>query len=355
MVETIAQTAARWDQSSLGTVGGGLFNEIHQKLRFLERTHYCQYVPTFGTEYTTDFETRLEAWLANVPEESDRQTLFKLAPLIIFFTREDFTELYRTALDGPITRWIVDQLGLDLCDPELDRTLQDEIHHHTWFCPFSDSMPIADFHHVNHIGGVNFRPDWRSLAAFGDRQRILDFMSNRTDASRSPRPLRRIVILEDFIGAGWQMQEGIREERTGAAVQRTGAIAFAGSLPSIPVLFVPLVICPQGAQKARELANDHGNVRCEPVLEIGTDSLTNSASRPPSDSLEEKVHRLLRECYSSVEGDKNAAPRPYGPYGSGDTGARIVMYSNTPANTLPIIQHKSNTWNPLFPRSARIQ
>jgi len=349
MVETIAQTAARWDQSSLGTVGGGLFNEIHQKLRFLERTHYCQYVPTFGAEYP-DYETRLEEWLANVPRESDRQTLFKFASLIIFFTREDFTELYRTALDGPITRWIVDELGLDLCDPELDRTLQDEIHHHTWFCPFSDSMPIADFHHVNHIGGVNFRPDWRSLAAFGDRQRILDFMANR-----SPHPLRRIVILEDFIGAGGQMLEDIREERTGTAVQKTNAIAFAGSLPSIPVLLVPLVICPQGAQKARELANRHGNVQCEPVIEIDTDVLINPASRPTSNSLEEKVRRLVGECYSDVEGDQSAWPRPYGPFGFGDTGARIVMYSNTPANTLPIIQHKSNTWNPLFPRSARIQ
>jgi hypothetical protein len=354
MPNEISQLAAAWDQSNKKTIGGLLFSQIHEKLLFLEHKHYRQYVPTADATYP-DFESRLAQWIENVADESEKRLLLEFAPYITFFSREDFTKLFEAALQGPITRWIIDEMGLDFSDPDFDVGIQQELHHHTWFCPFSDSMPIADFHHANHIGGVDFRPPWRSLAKFGDRQRILDFMAQHRDANGNPRPLRRLVLLEDFIGSGAQMATPIREELVAGVSRRMDAVDFAASLDPIPVLLVPLIICPAGASTARALVARHKNIRYEAVLEIAQDQLISPALPLVPDSLEGRLFTLVRRCYNQVVGDNAAAPLPYTPYGVGETGARIVLYSNTPANTLPIIQHQSNTWTALFPRSARVR
>jgi hypothetical protein len=81
----------------------------------------------------------------------------------------------------------------------------------------------------------------------------------------------------------------------------------------------------------------------------------NTRTNPQPNSLAAKVKALAQQCYAQVLGDNAADPRPYTPFGCFDTGAVVVLYSNTPANTLPLIQHQSNTWVPLFPRSARVR
>jgi len=342
MAEIIAEVVGRWDSEKHSPLERDLlFSEILLRLEFLERTHYHQYVPTLGPQHQ-EFEKRLEKWLDNVSDEADRRLLFEYVPHITFFTREDFLQLHQAALRGPITRWIIDELDLQLDDPDLDDKINTEIHRHTWFCPISDSMQIADFHRTNGIGGVDFRPDWRSLEKFGDpqqkRSELLKFMQRQR--------LRRIVLLEDFIGSGAQLRN-------------PDVIGFAGSL-NVAVLLVPLIICPEGCDNIRatlqtEKYNKHNRVRFEPVLSLKPDQFVNSKSSP-RDDLERGIQELVRKTYDTdVVGDGAASPRPYEAFGLRNTGAQVVMYSNTPANTLPIIHHESNTWNPLFRRSARIK
>jgi hypothetical protein len=66
------------------------------------------------------------------------------------------------------------------------------------------------------------------------------------------------------------------------------------------------------------------------------------------------VRRVAKASYSLVESPGGGAPL-YGAFGFRDTGSLVVMFSNTPANTLPVIQHESATWTPLFPRTARVR
>jgi hypothetical protein len=323
------------------------FNEIHQKLTFYARTHYAQYIPTMGVD-SHDFETRLLHWLYN-PGVTDehRKTLFRLAPKIVFFNREDFTKLHQAAIDGPVVRWIVETLDLNLASPGQCELIDAEIQNHTWFTSITDSMQIADFHHANNVGGMDLRPDWRSLAKFGDVSKISDFMRNHTDTKGRPQPIQRIVILEDFVGSGTQMS------------MDAGSISFAArNFPHIPILLAPLIICPVGANAARTLAAHYKNVTFEPILELRADDFFVPTMNAQSGTFEHDLLQLAFGTYPLVVGDGAAYPRPYGPFGfpgNDPTGAIVVMHSNTPANSLPLIHHGSNTWDPLFPRSARLR
>lgn len=340
-----ADLAVRWDGESPPSDPRALsFNETHKLLDFLDREHYHQYIPTAGPEYD-DFQTRFALCLDAISGEDDRKLFFRFAPRITFLGRQEFIQLYRSSFSGPITRWIIDETQRDFLDPALYDQLPLEAHRHTWYCPLTDSMPISEFHHANHLGGVDLRPDWRSLAAFADAKLVENFMANQSDAQGLPAPLRRLVVLEDFVGSGTQM-------RTSAPGQHGGALDFAArSLPSIPILFVPLVICPEGLRAAEQLATIHSNLRIAPILVLGEQDMVVTSSDP----LFIEVRKLAQRLHQQVVGDGAEAPRPYDIFGFANTGATVVLHHNTPANTLPLLQHQSSTWRPLFPRSARIR
>lgn len=338
MPTSISELVIKWNSDGKASTTGEEFNVIYEKLLFLEETHYCQYVPTLGTGHHS-YETRLERWLGNISAEQDQQLLLELAPQITFVGKEEFNKLNQVAFRGPIFRWLVERLRLPLDDPDLTAKVLLEANEHTWYCPITDSMPISDFSHVNHLGGIDMRPDWMSLARFGDEAKIKSYMAH--PGSLKPGPLRQLVLLEDYVGSGTQM---------------TDAVEFAVALnPAVGILLVPLIVSPAGAQKARNLATKYSNLSFEPVIELAPSDCINAATTFPDGSLEKGAVELATKTYSQVVGNNAASPRPYSCFGFLDTGAVVVLYSNTPANSLPLIQHQSNTWSALFPRSARIK
>ncbi len=142
-------------------------------------------------------------------------------------------------------------------------------------------MNHFNFYNANNLGGVDHRPHFRWLAEQADsaaKARISRFMADHKDATWQSRPLRRIVLLEDFVGVGSQIKKAIR---------------FAATLtPTVEVLFVPLIICPRGAQEARDIAAAHTNVQYAPIVELGEELFINGDSRLARGSLESAIRRL---------------------------------------------------------------
>lgn len=333
------ELASTWDLAGHSPSVELSYNLLYEAIDFMRKHHYQQYVPTLGAE-SKDFHSRLTDWLNSVVDESDQRTMFELIPHLIFFGRDEFVKLHQAALNGPITRWVIDELGLRLDDPNLDSVVELELHQHTWYCPVTDSMQISDFHHANRLGGIDFRPEFRSLAHFGDQRRVLDFMANFC-RNGSPCPLKRIVLLEDFVGYGTQVRE---------------ALDFAAGLsPKIKVLLLPLIICPKGVENCKTYVGAHANSQYDAVMELPPELFIHDTSDFTARPFDKTIHDLAVATYTRVVGNAAASPRPYTPFGFQSTGARVVMYSNSPANTLPIVQHPSNTWAALFPRSARIR
>ena len=295
------------------------------EIRYLARKVYNDYEPSQFDR----FEGRLDRWLHNVTDEKDQRTLFLLLSHLFFVGRSEFESLCRAAYNGPICRWLVDQLNVDITNPAATKIVQRGTAN-TWFCPISDSMRIDTFLKVNNITGESHRPDWRSLLQFGEPDKIRRFVADKR--------ICRLVLLEDFVGSGTQMR---------------AAIEFAAkALTDVAILAIPLVICPDGERVGHDLARRHTSVSYDAVLRIPPTMFIKAT--PQHD--EPPLFQVVRDLIARVGTRLRKPPRAKGKHGNHGykgTGAVVAMYSNCPNNTLPIIHDETTEWFPLFPRIRR--
>lgn len=331
VVEMMVQSWAQKHSASGDKARRDELKATLRRLRFLEKKLFAYYEPSLPPN--PGYWQRLTDWLGTFPSEPDQETALNLAGELFFIGEKEIEAMHRAAYLGPIRRWLVDISRLDLMAADLTTKLEMSTRE-TWFCPITDSMKINTFFHSNNVPSViNHRPDWHSLAKFGDSIRILDYIAKKS--------IKAIILLEDFIATGSQ------------AIK---AIQYAADLrPTnpIPVLVVPLVLCPQAAVNFAA-AGLPSHVRIEPVLKLEN---SHFVSEFPDVSSEYDRFRILAErTYGQVCGGVPASGTtpPYNPLGFGKTGGLVVLGTNTPDNTLPLVHWKSDAWKPLFPRHSRV-
>ncbi|CAN5883140.1 hypothetical protein BH18ACI4_BH18ACI4_00780 [soil metagenome] len=222
----ISEHVQKWTLEA--TVPAVDFNDIHAAIEDLITKRFYEYVPTAAGPHP-DFRTRLANWLDQV-SNADQKVLFQLVPHIFFLGREEFMSLCRAAFRTSILKWLVDQSGLQFSNTnfegELNQVLQE-----TWFCSITD-WDLGTFYRVNRISGAGMRPDLTSLSKLSSARELRTFLRDQN--------LRRVVVLEDFVGSGLQMRE-VEPILT----------SLAGSSPT---LIVPLVVCPSGYLAGATLA-----------------------------------------------------------------------------------------------------
>ena len=335
MANPIEALVQRWGDNELSVIRLRIVNR--------EKWLYWSYEPNkFGVG---DFEQRLIEWLDNVSTDEDKQTLMRLLVELFYIGPVEFEELYRSAYQGPIARWLIDSESIDVCAVDAHDKIVAAARA-TWFCPVTDSFRINAFFHINNLAsGGSLRPDWRSLKEFGDASKI--------NAYCAAEGIKRLVLLEDFVGGG---------------SQSLGAVQFAAQILSgVEILFVPLIICPDGATRARAIAaainaTHPGKLRYQAAVELPTSAfLTRTGSPfPHDDPYLGRVRNLVEATYPRVCGGAPLGTKPYDPYGypphpNVPTGGMLVMYSNTPDNTLPLVHWRpqNGAWQPIFPRHSR--
>lgn len=299
-------------------------------LVFIEKKLYNQYEPS--SPPNPGYWKRLSDWLDNLKPE-DQELAFNLAARLFFIGREEIKAMYRVAYRGQIMRWLINIESLNLNDAMLGFNLEKMLSE-TWFCPITDSFKINEFIHINNINNcINYRPDWQSLADLGDTDKVKKLMQDNN--------IKRIVLLEDFIATGTQAMKSIE---------------FAASISNsmCPILVVPLVMCPKAKDNFR-LKNFPSHVTIDPVLQledmhfISTDVMKNSADFNHFKQLAEKTYLQVTNGVYPHPNEK-----PYDPLGFEKTGGLLILNTNTPDNTLPLLHWQSVSWNPLFPRHSRV-
>ena len=346
---SIDHLAAEWDLipdlAAFSTTASGRplrFFEILDSLRFMEQDTFAKYVPIQASPQTSEYFDRLLLWIANAgltPE--DKPLLFEFANRLCYFSQDDFLALYRSAFTGPVSRWVAQQCAIRLDEPGWESQFARQRDERTWYCPVTDSMTIGEFYHINHLTGVSHRPGFRSLREFQTAGEAL--RQHMDDAG-----MDRLVLLEDFVGTGSQ---------TAATVE------WAVKQLERPVLFVPLIIAPDGMRRLLSLRGKFldGLLSIEPVIQLEAHEFVGQATAE-TDPLFARVRALAERVHDEVGGDSPRTPNrsPYSPMGfhrEGDTatGATVVLYSNCPNNTLPMVHHHSpqSNWKPLFPRVER--
>ena len=251
-------------------------------------------------------------------------------------------------MDREISLWVASQIPARL-EPHgwqsFHELIEREIHCHTWFCPITDSMDINEFYKVNHLKGVGHRPGFATLEMLATKagnpnpqlaEKVRYYMANASvNQFNLPIPLERIVLLEDIVGSGSQCLDAVR-----------WAVANLGK----PVLFVPLILCPNGVQALRdEEAVSGGRLTVRPVIELRrSDLLGPERQGEPGWPITVDMEDLATRCAARASVNMDT-------FGYRRTGCSLTTFSNTPDNTLPIVHHKpaNGSWEPLFPRIFR--
>ena len=348
-LEELLKKVREWDLKHTGDASAkSKYGIILDQLNFHATKEWRVYLPAEHPDFNPSYMERLAAWVGNAPTEEDQKLLLEYALYISFFSHEDFAALYRTAMDREVKRWVAQQISARL-EPNGGKSFHDLVHQHihnqTWFCPITDSMDINEFYKVNHLKGIGHRPGFATLEMLSERagnpnpdlcQNVIHYMGNpNLDPLDPADPLELIVLLEDIVGSGTQCLDAVR-----------WAVANLGK----PVLFVPLILCPNGVDALRiEETNSAGRLTVRPVIELRRSELLG----PERQGNEGWPITLAMEDFAARFSGRASAGMDT--FGYRNTGCSLATFSNTPDNTLPIVHNKSRTgnWEPLFPRIRR--
>jgi len=289
-------------------------------IRFLGVWLFAEYQPF---PENAEFWDRLYLWLdqiaACVTRDDDQRAMFDFIPHLLFAGQRDLTAMYRTAYDGPIRRWLIDQENLQLDDPNLNDKLE-ALRQDTWFGSLA-GMDISAFCRVNQITGQSFRPEFRFIAEYFDFTNLKDQIV--------AEGYKRIVVVEDMIGTGLQFTEALP------------ALASVGGEDPVQVQFVPLFIPPDGLQcvQAELSKNEHQHISCQPICVLPDAAMIHRSEQAGEPSA---VARFRDVVIRHGNGD----------FGLGDDyGTLVLSYMNCPDNVPTIVHNPSNV--ALFPRATR--
>lgn len=292
---------------------------LRDQLLWLRQHHFDVYEP----DSMRDFDDRLVEWLQNVADERDRRAMFGLLAHLFFVAKPQFLALCRSSFHDSVVRWLIDLEGIPVIAPDIGDRL-DAATRTTWFCPVTDSMNVNSFLKVNKIVGNDVRGDWRSYELVGDPDRLRKHVE--------AHGIKRIVLLEDFVGSGDQMSSSVIWARR--------------TLPDMPILLAPLICCPAGMERGRRLATTR-NITFAPTLELPEELFLlpdQTSDEPPVFAEVRALTRRVADRLGEWETE---------PFGHSSTGAIIATFANCPDNTLPIIHEQNPKWNALFPRIRR--
>ncbi|MGH1465931.1 MAG: phosphoribosyltransferase-like protein [Cognatishimia sp.] len=305
-----------WDYPAEGSQ---LPNESVSMIEFLSKKVFNDYEPS----QFHPFRLRLIDWLNNVDTEEEQQHLLALLLKVFFVGRREFEALYRTVFHGNLFRWMLEVEDIDVFSDDLETQIVERINK-AWICPISDSLRINSFLKVNGLKSLDKRPDWRSLKQFGQIEKIQEYVT--------AKGIRDLVLLEDFVGSGTQAK---------------GAVKFAAeALPDTRILLCPLIVCPNGDEVLSDVVKTLDNVTYDPALLLPPSAFHSfdNAISDDADATEKFLCDLKPKL--GTKSDKYM-------FGFKQTGAKVVMHSNCPNNSLPIFHHESPSWVPLFPRVNR--
>jgi len=346
--EQLREKVCEWDlqqDEGADSKADSKYTFLLDQLDFHAKRDWRVYLPAEHPEFNPEYQERLSVWIGNLDDENAQKLLLEYATYISFFSHKDFLALYRTAMGQHVTPWVAAQAGIKFNSPDgrsISEVMWDQIHKKTWFCPVTDSMDINEFYKVNHLTGIAHRPAFSTLRMLELKNNpiapflpkaLLKYMSNPSSyPDQKEPPLERLVLIEDIVGSGSQCLPTIK---------------WVMKNLDIPVLFIPLVLCPNGAENLRkeEVKND-GRLTVSPVIELQRkDLLGPERQKQPGWPISDKLESLTEQYSDRFPKDQL--------FGFNDTGCSLVTFSNTPNNTLPLVHQHNHQWKSLFPRVLR--
>ena len=341
MKNKVLELTIKWDDNTKEGDTPGKYGKLYSQADYYQKTRWLEYLPTKHPSQHSDFLKRLELWIDSVRGEKEKKILLEYLSKITFISRDDFLSLYQTALNRCIYQWIDEDIAVSKSESlaSYSQKVEAELAN-TLFLPFTDSMDINEFFKVNNLEGSGYRPGLCSLMKFCEsgnlsKEQIRSSMSAVLKKG-SNAPYSRIVAMEDMVGSGSQVKETLEW--------------LVDLNLGLKILFVPLVLCETGEDNFANSNYHKGNeYQLTPVLRIARSELIGPESKGKNNwTIAEDLADLVVRCRPILNIQKKDT------FGFSNTGCSVVLYTNTPDNSLPIIYYQSSQWAPLFPRIRRV-
>ena len=309
-------------------------SEIRSLTDFLEQVLYNDYEPArVGAQ--GEFAARLARWIGGAESDDDMRSLYLLVGRLVFFGREQMMAGYRTAYSRNVALWLMEIEGLPFFGRDTEARVRAAVAK-TAFTEITDSCRLGDFLRWNNVAGHGSRYTWEQHLEGWDPAGF----TQEIMGANSGAPRRNLVLMEDFVGSGNQMERAVEK---------------ACSLPTgYNVLLCPIIICPDGAVRARELETKHQHFKYSPVMELPENTFIAENTVAGEHRHHPLIRAALLSLHPKVRGTPGSWPQETTAFGYEDTGAIFCKYDNCPDNSVPILHHRSDLgWSPLFPRTAR--
>lgn len=310
------------------------FSEIRSLTDFLEQNLYAEYVPArVGAQ--GGFGVRLAEWIGSADREADRQALYLLLGRLVFLGQDQMMAGYQTAYSRNIASWLMGVEDLPFFGGDTEARLTSAVDE-TAFTEITDSFGLGSFLRLNNIAGHGLRFTWEQHLSTWDP----DAFIRKVMLVRNGKPRRYLVLLEDFVGSGNQMEKAVNLACKLTDVER--------------VLLCPIVICPDGGNRARKLEKRHDKLDYSPVMELPKEAFISKVATPNEHKHHDLIRKALLSLHKLVKGTKGSWPQETSAFGYEETGAVFCKFDNCPDNSVPVLHHRSDSgWSPLFPRTDR--
>jgi hypothetical protein len=272
-----------------------------------------------------EYAERLLKWVNQVDRVGERQALFELARRVCFVDHKQTQSLYREAFRGPVAKTVSASFGNDdWVAPDFYDRVRAGLRDYALFS-ITESFIQSDFYAANSMAGAP------RVQALGE-----DLDLAATVAGRRLRNRIGAIVFEDFVGSGNQAVRVLQ-----MVLQKT----------DVPVLFVPLVVHPDGLGRLRDLATEQPLLTVAPVMVIQEEDCVRPTHRRGEPGTFPAIRSTVRETESRVMVPRYKGEQlPSNPFGFGGSGAVFVSYRNSPNNVLALVHHRAPDWEPLFRR-----
>ncbi len=340
-----------WDAQDVLKLGGdneniplqGTYRERFDYIRTLANYRFVPYL----NDEVQDFFGKFWGWLSQFETDDERRLAFKIASRITFITEDQIRHLQEVSFQEKLQFRLLDEIvqerNLSPFSYIAAKKYFPEKLHQCLIVPLTDSARYNQFMHVNNLENhsnlglrsvdVLVHPDIRSTP---DAVKKLNLRY---------QDKRILVVLEDFCGSG----------KTFTSDLARIANLYKGFEK---IFFCPYIITERAEKSIDRFARLYiPHVQVEILYGMRVSNRLSVFSRSSdlfSYDKQQSIRNLCVKYHRKYFSDHKfiGTPRTY-PFGYRNGQLLIVMQSNCPNHTLPIIWAHDKGWQPLFRRVQR--
>lgn len=286
------------------------YKELYERIKVLYEYKWC-----VDRSFHTGLTIAIEKWLRNFRLRREQKIAFELIPKIVFYSRKEMQTLCEMTF-----KYLVQSVETDL-NQQIDTSF---IHDHFIFVPPTDS-------------GAQWCRQLRqdhSLSTRIVKQSINDMeVSDFVDG-------KYIIFVEDFVGSGSNARLLNRKLKLAEKKRK---------IPNIHFYYFALVATSWGMKDITVRTAFEG-IAGE-VLSTRYKCFSPESVMYPESTESAEAKQVFQEYGSHL---CNNDPEIHNcPLGFNHDQLTVVLFDNTPDNSLPVIWYPGKKWRPLFRRSPR--